>query len=462
LLNSAVSSPYRPLARRFTGADFTRDLERRVRLSESDAERATLADSLVPEYVTRGDSDSAARLLSSLGDVAEPALRARLLALAAVVKAMRHEEPRAEIAEAVALLELVPEPTAAVVRQRAGVAMFFAQAALEAEEHSLRALWLCEKNGLHRLAARAASVLYGVHYHLTGDLQAAAYYAEVGSTESAAGGELASRQFFLIAQFDLATVFADWDRASSLRHLVRREGGGDTAGSTTAAHVADALLHGSRSDFAAMRGCVDALIFPGANPLDLSFALALRALASAGLGLDSDARGEARRALGLSSTERARGELAYHTLRKRVGGILAAYTSTLIGDAYHGMRALDVRAKRPGAVGTLAELLGRDARGLPVDMTDPNVGPVRGYLAVALRAHEARQKREASIPEPLRSLTATELQVLRSVALGRSNSEIARERSVSRNAVERRLMSAYEKLGVRTRGEAVARISKSL
>jgi DNA-binding NarL/FixJ family response regulator len=52
--------------------------------------------------------------------------------------------------------------------------------------------------------------------------------------------------------------------------------------------------------------------------------------------------------------------------------------------------------------------------------------------------------------------------VLRGVAEGKTNSAIAGERGVSRNAVERRLMSAYAKLEVKTRGEAIAKVSSLL
>jgi DNA-binding CsgD family transcriptional regulator len=462
IVHSAVVLPFRPPERRFAGAELIRDLERRLRLAKDPQERAGLADQLIPEYVTRGDIEGAARTLAWVGELPEGLLRPKLLALTAVVKAMCGDSPYADAAAAMALLPDVPETVAAAVRARLGTAMFFARDALKAEEHSLHALWLAEKHGLRRMAGRAATALYAIAYHLNGDLQAAAYYAEVVTIQAVAAGDSALRGAYLAAQYDLAAVFADWDKATTLRALVRRDSGPDVASRATATAIADALLHGSRSDFSAMRGRLDALTFPQASVIDSSFALALRALASAGLGQDAEARGEARRAFGLCNAERMKGELAYHTIRRRIGGVVAAYTSILIGDSYHGSRALRVRANAPGAIGTLAEMLARDARGLPVDTSDPNVGQVRGYLAVALLAHEARSKREAATPEAIRRLTVTELTVLRSVALGKSNAEIARERRVSRNAVERRLMSAYEKLGVRTRGEAIARIAKVL
>ena len=80
-------------------------------------------------------------------------------------------------------------------------------------------------------------------------------------------------------------------------------------------------------------------------------------------------------------------------------------------------------------------------------------------MIVAQRARLGNLALEAAVPF---SLTQTEVDVLRAVAQGKSNSAIALERGVTRNAVERRLMSAYEKLDVKTRGEAIAKISRLL
>ncbi len=53
-------------------------------------------------------------------------------------------------------------------------------------------------------------------------------------------------------------------------------------------------------------------------------------------------------------------------------------------------------------------------------------------------------------------VTLRELEILRMVALGRSNDAIARELVVSRATVKSHLAHAYDKLGVQSRTEAVA------
>jgi DNA-binding NarL/FixJ family response regulator len=54
------------------------------------------------------------------------------------------------------------------------------------------------------------------------------------------------------------------------------------------------------------------------------------------------------------------------------------------------------------------------------------------------------------------SLTSREMQVLRGIAKGLTNKELASEMGVAVSSVEAHLRNAFRKLGVRTRGEAVS------
>ena len=370
---------------------------------------------------------------------------------------MEGKDPEPELDLALGFLPGNSDPTNAIVRQRAGVACFFARQALAAEEHSLQALWLCDVNGMLRAAARSASVLYGVHYHLTGDLHIARYYAEVATVEASAAGDVPIKRQFLIAQYDLAAVFAEWDRAQAVRDLLRRDASHEPHYAGTAARIADVLLHGSRGDFVAMQGALEALLQGGdLSTADHALVRALEALAFAGSGRDADARSQARRALGLSRAA-DQDELAHLTIRRKIAAVLAAYVSTLVGDVYHGTRALKVRSKWSGSIGSLAQAFASQLMGSAVDVSDPNLHTVKGYAVVANAAHVSRQRRARIVPEILRVLTHTEIVLLKEASDGKTNGEIARERGVTRNAVERRLMSAYEKLGVHTRAQAVAK-----
>lgn len=436
------------------------DLEAQFRLAQDARERAILADALVPQYISRGDARAAAEALASVQDGDEAEIRARLLALRGVVAAMRGEDAARYLEGALELLPSISEPSVVTIHQRAGVAYFFARQPHEAEEHCLQALWLSDFNGLRWEATAAASVLYGIHYHLTGDLKAARYYAEVQGVEAVAAGNKAARRSALNLQYDLAATFAEWERAATLRALLRREGSIDSYGNEFPARVADCLVQGHQGNFPAMRGLIEVLAKQGSSTADFALAHALGALALAGLGLDEEARRESRRALGLSREPALGAEFAHLTIRRRLGAVLAAHACVLIGDIVRGSRALDVRTKLPGAIGALAQALCHNAvRGASIDVDDPALASIKGYAVVTIRAAEARASRARREVESVRVLTDTELILLRSAASGKTNGEIARERGVTRNAVERRLMSAYEKLGVRTRAEAIAKLT---
>lgn len=62
---------------------------------------------------------------------------------------------------------------------------------------------------------------------------------------------------------------------------------------------------------------------------------------------------------------------------------------------------------------------------------------------------------------PLSKLTRRELEILSSLAAGRTNKEIAAEKAVSTNTVKYHVRNLFEKLGVRNRGQAIALYLKS-
>jgi len=57
---------------------------------------------------------------------------------------------------------------------------------------------------------------------------------------------------------------------------------------------------------------------------------------------------------------------------------------------------------------------------------------------------------------PLSTLTKRELEILSSLAAGRTNKEIAAEKGVSANTVKYHVRNLFEKLGVSNRGQAIA------
>lgn len=62
---------------------------------------------------------------------------------------------------------------------------------------------------------------------------------------------------------------------------------------------------------------------------------------------------------------------------------------------------------------------------------------------------------------PLTTLTKRELEILSSLAAGRTNKEIAAQKCVSTNTVKYHIRNLFEKLGVSNRGQAIALYLKS-
>jgi len=62
---------------------------------------------------------------------------------------------------------------------------------------------------------------------------------------------------------------------------------------------------------------------------------------------------------------------------------------------------------------------------------------------------------------PLTTLTRREMEILASLAAGRTNKEIAAEKAVSTNTVKYHIRNLFEKLGVSNRGQAIALYLKS-
>ena len=62
---------------------------------------------------------------------------------------------------------------------------------------------------------------------------------------------------------------------------------------------------------------------------------------------------------------------------------------------------------------------------------------------------------------PLATLTRRELEILSSLAAGRTNKEIAAEKGVSTNTVKYHVRNLFDKLGVTNRGQAIALYLKS-
>ncbi len=180
--------------------------------------------SIVPEYVSHGDAAKARRnhRLASWTSTSRTSSRASQLCVRSS-KPCTATIPIGPLRTRVSTCRRWRRRRSRVVHHRAGMAYLSARRSNEAQKHALQGFWLADSDGERRLAARAASVLYAVNYHLTGDMHSARYYAELAAVEATAAGEKAIRRLFLCVQLDFAVSFGEWDRAGSLVDLLRRE-----------------------------------------------------------------------------------------------------------------------------------------------------------------------------------------------------------------------------------------------
>ena len=132
------------------------------------------------------------------------------------------------------------------------------------------------------------------------------------------------------------------------------------------------------------------------------------------------------------------------------------------------LRALlaDAKGDRTAALGTLAAAVAQAEpegvvrpfldEGAPMAALLAELRVAPAFLGILLAAFPGREPgpHRAGLVEPL---TERELEVLRLLAAGRSNAEMAAELFVERSTVKTHLIHLYNKLGVHRRTQAVAR-----
>jgi DNA-binding CsgD family transcriptional regulator len=134
------------------------------------------------------------------------------------------------------------------------------------------------------------------------------------------------------------------------------------------------------------------------------------------------------------------------------------------GVVHASARAEDLLAAYADAAPAIAERLGGGGAVAPLVVPGPRgrlrVRELEGRAWAPSRALVLDEQRvRAPSPESLHALglTRREAQVLRLVCCGRSNDQVALELSISSRTVGKHLERAYAKLGVGSRGAAVAR-----
>ena len=110
-------------------------------------------------------------------------------------------------------------------------------------------------------------------------------------------------------------------------------------------------------------------------------------------------------------------------------------------------------ARCEGVLTLLAELQRREARSPFATLWDAfDTGPT---------PHVTRVDRDGAIADPTaRDVTPREMQVLRLIAAGKSNKEIAAELGVSVRTIERHITNVYRKIGARGKADATTWVAR--
>jgi DNA-binding NarL/FixJ family response regulator len=145
--------------------------------------------------------------------------------------------------------------------------------------------------------------------------------------------------------------------------------------------------------------------------------------------------------------------------------LTVARMATLLGDddeaAESFARAqatLHADGRRPlAAVAVVESAAAALASGLAPALTDlREAGRVLSELGLARWADQAATLLEQASATPPAGLTSREVEILKLLAGGRTNREIAAELVLSVHTIERHLANAYRKIGARNRADATA------
>lgn len=114
-----------------------------------------------------------------------------------------------------------------------------------------------------------------------------------------------------------------------------------------------------------------------------------------------------------------------------------------------------------GAIGYLLKDADADEIVGAVRAASEGESPVSATIAGALLRRVREQTAPADQPLELRALSDREVEILRLVALGRDNTEIAHELFLSPSTVKNHVSSILDKLGVDSRTEAAVRAARA-
>jgi DNA-binding CsgD family transcriptional regulator len=407
-------------------------------------DRAAAADLLAPIFVMRENLQGVSELADVLEDEgwisSAEAFRARIAA------ARGDRKPAIAHADA-ARIALGTEADQVIqfrVLQRLALAAFYLQRYGEALELATSSAAMSSRLGAWRAAAAAYSIAYNIHHGVTGDFREADRFAGLWRDAALKSKDQSFLQGALVAEYELAALFADKPRLEALDRELRRRFLPEQYAERFAFTFSTALVRGA-SDVVVMRTLLQVLQdTPGRSKGERSLCCALIAVACAALLEDDIARRHVREAISHLGRPSKR-DRAYERRYRRMARASICAACIMLGDEVHANRILSVHEVQA------AEPMGDFPALLRASEWNAFSPAFRGIVRVFALANEMRIARLSPA-----GLTPAEFEVLQLLSSGLSAGRIAQATDRSVNTVYNHTRAILGKLHVSRASEAVA------
>lgn len=420
-------------------------LRRAIEISGG-ATRQYLIDLYLPLIISRLDYDEVDRVLALESSVAPP-LEALFASARAQVAARRGDDnlSRAMAASAIEACEAVEdELLLGRVLSRISLAAYYREDFDEAQERALEAARLFERVSAHFFAARVYSILYMIAYDWSGNHDVARFYAQRVTMHARVAGDVATENYGVIYQLDIAAETGDVRRMASLRARLLANPLHEQYRERYPFLIASALSSGWSGDFDAARtALVSAKQLENRTLPERALCDALLAVVALGRWQLEEARRFARLALS-ETAHRGEHEPLFEVRRRTIARVIAAGVCVAIGDPSRGRRAL---SKLFDPERQFVDLL--STLGMPEDRVPPLM---RGYVRFLNVACDVARRHQ-----PKFELTNAELEILRALPDGLTVARLAAVLGKSPKTVEAQVSSIYAKLNVSNRAQAIQR-----
>jgi ATP/maltotriose-dependent transcriptional regulator MalT len=386
-----------------------------------------------------------------------PSDRAQILGTLATIYALANDQAKASatLAEALELAEFAEDEVRTRTYGRAATVAFYAGDEAAVEQYTREATRLAIEGGSFGLAARLFSALASQHW-FAGRIPVAAWYATQVASNAEKAGYPQMRAVGLRLLMDIEAERGNAARIVELEHELGQLSYRGPSG-IVGWLVGHAMSLAWRKQFVEAQSVLTNVNERDLTPYQQRLRYALLSVVAAAADnkrASTDALAAYDRAV-----ERDVDPRAVFARSRALGEHLATLANILVGRNAVAQRMLRaVRGKREDLAAfsaVLGSLLIRDPEGAAAGMRDMRLAGQSGYASLVEVVSTSLFAPQAEAGEN-EALTSAETEVLRAISRGLSNQAIADEQGRTINTVRSHVSSVLRKLGVASRGEAVA------